>query len=263
MIYQFDAAETEALGYYVYVYTDPRNNQPFYIGKGTGNRAFTHLKDAGDSAKVARIKEIRDAGATPQIEVLAFGLDETTAFKVEAAAIDLIGFENLTNRVVGHGAKKFGRMSIDEVHGRLSSAPIVEFAHPCILIKINDTYSDTTKLGAIELYDATRGTWEVKLANATKAKFALAAFAGTVREVYEIAEWMRAGSTMYTDPDRDVDSAGRYEFVGRLAPDPVRKLYRWKSVARLYKPGRRIRSCMWGRAMSTESLPPPEGTRPE
>lgn len=237
MLLQFSPPEVEALAFYIYVYSDPRNNQPFYIGKGTGNRAFAHLGDKSEGAKVARIREIREAGLEPQIEVLAFGLDEVTAFKVEAAAIDLIGFENLTNRVVGQGAKRFGRMSIDEVHGKLSSEPVAEFAHPCILIKINDTYSDTTKLGAIELYDATRGTWKVSLASAKKAKYALAVFGGTVREVYEIAEWMPAGSTMYTDPDRDVDAADRYEFVGRIAPDSVRKLYRWKSVAHLYKPG--------------------------
>lgn len=237
MTQQFSPPEVEALGFYVYIYSDPRNNQPFYIGKGVGNRAFAHLGDRSESAKVARIREIREAGLEPQIEVLAFGLDEITAFKVEAAAIDLIGFENLTNRVIGHGAKKFGRMTIDEVHGKLSSEPVAMFVHPCILIKINDTYSDTTKFGAIELYDATRGTWKVSLASAKKAEYALAVFGGTVREVYEIAEWMPAGSTMYTDPDRDVDATDRYEFVGRIAPEPVRKLYRWKSVAHLYKAG--------------------------
>ena len=61
-------------------------------------------------------------------------------------------------------------MSIDEVHGKLSSEPVAEFAHPCILIKINDTYSDTTKLGAIELYDATRGTWKVSRLSAGRCR---------------------------------------------------------------------------------------------
>ena len=170
---QFDSAESEALRFYVY--SDPRNNQPFYIGKGNGNRAFAHLGDKSESAKVGRIREIREAGHEPQIEILAFGLDGITAFKVEAAAI--------------------------------------------------------------ELYDATRGTWKVSLASAKKAKYALAVFGGTVREVYEIANWLPAGSTMYTDPDRDVGAADRYEFVGRIAPEAVRKLYRWKSVAHLHKPG--------------------------
>lgn len=28
----FDAREREALGFYVYLYIDPRNERPFYIG---------------------------------------------------------------------------------------------------------------------------------------------------------------------------------------------------------------------------------------
>lgn len=237
MTSQFDSTEIEALKYYVYVYSDPRNNAPFYIGKGTGNRAFAHLTDASDSAKVARIMEIRAVNLEPEIEVLAFGLDEVTAYKVEAAAIDLIGFENLTNRVIGHGAKRFGRMGIDEVHGKLSSKPIEVFEDDCVLIRIRDSYTDGGKQTAMGLYDATRGSWRMSLDNARKAHFALAIFGGVVREVYQIAGWFPAEATMYSDPDRIYDPTDRYEFVGRVAADAVRNRYRWKSVAHLFKPG--------------------------
>jgi hypothetical protein len=30
--------------YYTYIYFDPRDNLPFYVGKGHGKRAFHHLK---------------------------------------------------------------------------------------------------------------------------------------------------------------------------------------------------------------------------
>lgn len=234
---QFDALESESLKFYVYLYSDPQNGQPFYIGKGVGNRAFSHLSDASESAKVARIREIREAGREPRIEILAFGLDETTAFKIEAAAIDLVGFENLTNQVVGHGARKFGRMTVDEVHGKLSSIPIESFADNCVLIRINDTFADAAKHGPIDLYDATRGTWRIGLDRASQVKFALAVFGGIVREVYEIAQWFPAASTMYADPARAEEPSGRYEFVGRVASAEVRGRYRWKSVAHLYSRG--------------------------
>lgn len=37
------------LKYYVYVYIDPRNGEPFYIGRGKGNRMFSHLDDPSDT----------------------------------------------------------------------------------------------------------------------------------------------------------------------------------------------------------------------
>jgi len=39
----------QSLKYYVYAYFDPRNHQPFYVGKGKGNRVFTHLKDTSET----------------------------------------------------------------------------------------------------------------------------------------------------------------------------------------------------------------------
>ena len=44
---------------YVYVYIDPRNGEPFYIGKGQGNLLFSHLDDQSDTDKVVRISEIK------------------------------------------------------------------------------------------------------------------------------------------------------------------------------------------------------------
>lgn len=43
MINKFSKNTIEKLDSYVYVYSDPDNNTPFYIGKG--NRVFSHLTE--------------------------------------------------------------------------------------------------------------------------------------------------------------------------------------------------------------------------
>lgn len=84
---------------YVYVYTDPRNGESFYIGKGKGNRVFAHLDDPADTDKTATIRAIRESGAEPQIDILRYGLTEAEVCLVEASAIDLVGLPSLTNKV--------------------------------------------------------------------------------------------------------------------------------------------------------------------
>lgn len=92
--------------YYVYVYIDPRNNEEFYYGKGSGSRKLAHLGEEGDSEKVARIKEIGDEGLEPIIRVIAAGLDEQEALLIEKTLIWKLG-GTLTNEATGHFSEKF------------------------------------------------------------------------------------------------------------------------------------------------------------
>ncbi len=106
----------ERLGFYVYLYVDPRNEKPFYVGKGQGSRALAHLSASAESRKVAVLRELSEAGIEPRIDILAHALrDEETAFRIEAAVIDLLGFDDLTNEARGWRSVQSGRRRLSEL----------------------------------------------------------------------------------------------------------------------------------------------------
>jgi len=95
--------------YYVYALKDPRSSpaKPFYIGKGTGTRAYDHLIKPNDSRKGHRIRDIVKAGFEVLVTQLADGLSELQAIKIEAELISAFGTEAtggfLTNTVIPSG----------------------------------------------------------------------------------------------------------------------------------------------------------------
>lgn len=83
--------------FYVYVITDPRDSQPFYVGKGEGHRMAAHETAAKGNHKHAtlphhdRIREILASGLRPQYEKVMFNVDEPTALAKERALIEFYG----------------------------------------------------------------------------------------------------------------------------------------------------------------------------
>lgn len=236
---RFSLATKKALGYYVYVYSDPDTHTPFYVGKGHGNRAFQHLDSKKESEKTKKINALRRKGKEPIIEILAHGLDEETALAVEAAAIDLIGIDNLANSKRGFDSKLYGIVEaalLDARHNRkeLSRDDITE---NILLIKIKESYSyDMT---AFELYEATRGYWVLNPEKASKAQYVMPVYDGVILEVYQVEAWFPSGSTcMSTRPRKKI--SGRYEFVGKHAPKGIREKYINKSVANLFSGSRNV-----------------------
>ena len=85
--------------YYVYIYIDPRNNQPFYVGKGKGDRYKVHLNETKTTTinikKYHKIQKILGLGLTPIIQFHTNNVDEETAYRIEEELIMKYGRKDL------------------------------------------------------------------------------------------------------------------------------------------------------------------------
>ena len=217
---------------YVYRLIDPRNGETFYIGKGHGNRVFSHIRAEqtleGDDLdnKVKRIREIRLAGFQVAHVIHRHGMDDKTAFEVESALID--AYPGLTNIVGGAGGNDYGAMHAQEIISRYCAEPAV-FQHKALLISVNRSATETS------LYEATRYAWKIKRSTAEQAEVVLATRQGGIVGAFIAHRWLEATAENF--PGRD-PVPGRFGFEGEDAPEDIKKLYVGKRVPDEYrKPG--------------------------
>lgn len=226
----FPPGVADKLKFYVYRLIDPRSGVTFYVGKGQGNRVFTHIHEQLDendpSLKLTRIRDIHLSGFQVQHVIHRHGLDEKTAFQVEAAVMD--AYPGLTNIAGGTGNSDFGAMHAQEIIQRYS-APVAQFPNRALLISVNRSAADTT------LYEATRYAWKIDIKKAKQAEVILPTREGLIVGAFVATEWLAA--TQENFPGREL-SPGRFGFVGVEAPAALKNLYVGKRVPdEMRKPG--------------------------
>ena len=74
------------------------------MGRGVGDRVFSHLKDSHNDEVQLQIDELKKKGIKPIIKIILHGLSVQQARAAETALIALLGKDNLANKVKGSGS---------------------------------------------------------------------------------------------------------------------------------------------------------------
>lgn len=212
----------DALKSYVYLLVDPRDSSCFYVGKGTGNRCFDHIKNPdGESEKARLIREIQEQGLSVDIYIARHGISEKCAEEIEAVLIDI--FDNirhtfpkersnlLTNKQSGCYSYQRGLKSVEEIQELY--APLAEIQDSVIAVKIDRAASEGK-----ENYEAARKAWKLSLSRANKTSYLLAVRRGVIKGIYE-GVWKPSE-----------EAPGRLEFEGHLAPQDILDRYLGKRL---------------------------------
>lgn len=218
------------LGKYVYRLVDPRTNETFYVGKGTGNRVFEHARgeiepdpEALLPPKLDTIRQIKAEGLEVVHLIHRHGLDDNQAFLVEASLID--AYPNLTNAVGGHGSGDTGLMTTREVMIKygLPELPLNP-SHRLVLINIRKL---SVRESRNDIYRLVRYCWRINKARAEQAEYVLAVLRGVVLGAYKAHEWLPATPENFLPaiPYADGSEAHRFGFKGEEAPNDIWELY--------------------------------------
>ncbi len=244
----FDEKTQQELKSYVYMLLDPKDNKPFYIGKGkSNNRVFDHmnctLTDLDTSTlKYDIIREIKSRGQDVQHIIVRHGLSDKEAFEIEASLIDTFHYCGilLSNIQGGHKSVEKGLMTSEEIIRLYNAQPLEKMGNDCMLININKTYERGNTTNPI--YQATKETWLISKWRLPQIKYVLSEYRGLIVEVFEVKEWYSKQRAKNKTIDKEknikiqVEVTG-YGFNGVVAPDEIRNLYINKSVAHLKKRG--------------------------
>lgn len=185
--------------YYVYALCDPRTNTVFYIGKGQGDRVFSHELDAEsneqNTEKLEKLRALAKEGLRVNRIIVHYGLSEKEAFAAESALINFVkkfSTGHLANQIAGHNADV--AMSVEEFEVKYGSPELELFYLPSqvLVIKVNQKFN--WEMSASELKEIVRGHWVLNPKKASQSKLLLAVYCGLVIGVYENLFWFSSAT---------------------------------------------------------------------
>lgn len=206
---KFDQQIYAALGEYIYVLRDPRDNKVFYVGKGTYDRVFDHFKDAelalqnnsGWTAKLRRIVEIWEEDLDVDWFIVRHSLQSTSAspvdvFDVEAAVIDVLDISQngpALNDVAGHQVLTRGILSPQEVSALALADVNPKNSYQTVFVFPIQNASAR----GIAAYDATRCWWggSPQKYSGKPPALAVGIDRGTCVAVFDVQTWAQDTST--------------------------------------------------------------------
>jgi hypothetical protein len=227
----FNQKAIECLKYYVYLLIDTENDEPFYVGKGQNDRVFDHINQKVDEGtENLKYQEIQRIGSQNVKHIIVrHGLNESTAFAIEASLIDIFryipSFRKFARGNIqgGFNSIEKGLMSANELNSIYNAEPLTSIDQNCMIININTTYERGSGVDAI--YKATKETWKMADWRPSMFTYVLSEYKGLIREVFKVKEWY---------PKKRADRYGKqyigYGFNGDVAEDEIRNKYINKSI---------------------------------
>lgn len=234
--------------FYVYGLIDPRNNQIFYIGKGSGNRVFEHEREElgsseSENLKLKTIAEIKAIGLDVHKIIINSNLTESEAFAAEASlinAFNYIGDVKLTNIVAGHHS--FEALSVEEYENLYGAVELNEgdIKHRILVIKINRLYQRDMDRKA--LYDSVRGVWRASIEKVKTIDYVFGVYNSLIVAVYKPTEWFICKEAQDRLPRQDIVLTPKTEhriffvdegYEHNLPMDENEQFYYGKSIANL------------------------------
>jgi hypothetical protein len=241
----FDEKTIQNLNFYVYLLIDPETDEPFYVGKGKGNRVFAHvncdLENDSESNKYNEIRRIVSSGNKVKHIIVRHGLREKVALELEAALIDTFKFIPNFNKFLkgniqgGVNSIEKGLMTTDEVIRLYNAETLNEIEKNCLIININKTYDRGA--GEHAIYKATKEIWNIKASRTNEICIVLSEYKGLIVEVFEVLKWYKKERGYNPGAKKYGQTYAGYGFEGKIAESNIRNNYINKSIAEYKKRG--------------------------